>query len=95
MDTHNAQQPMDKLSGLVERVTFHNEMNGYCVLRLKVKGERELVTLLGHAPSVTPGEYASALGNWRNTAASFARNISAFMRRRRSLASRSTSAPAW
>lgn len=64
MDTHNAQQPMDKLSGLVERVTFHNEMNGYCVLRLKVKGERELVTLLGHAPSVTPGEYASALGNW-------------------------------
>ena len=64
MDTHNAQQPMDKLSGLVQRVTFHNEMNGYCVLRLKVKGERELVTLLGHAPSVTPGEYASALGNW-------------------------------
>lgn len=64
LDTHNAQQPMDKLSGLVERVTFHNEMNGYCVLRLKVKGERELVTLLGHAPSVTPGEYASALGNW-------------------------------
>ena len=63
-DTQDNRQPMDKLSGLVERVTFHNEMNGYCVLRLKVKGERELVTLLGHAPSVTPGEYATALGNW-------------------------------
>lgn len=54
----------DKLSGLVERVTFHNELNGYCVLQLKVKGERDLITVVGHTPSVTSGEYASALGNW-------------------------------
>lgn len=57
-------QPKDQLSGLVERVTYHNEQNGYCVLRIKVKGERDLVTLLGHAPSVTPGEYATASGMW-------------------------------
>jgi exodeoxyribonuclease V alpha subunit len=31
---------LDRLAGLVERVTFHNEQNGSCVLRLKVKGER-------------------------------------------------------
>src|SRR5665213_1176469 len=55
---------LDRLSGLVERVTYHNGENGFCVLRLKVKGERELVTLIGHTPSVTPGEYASASGNW-------------------------------
>jgi exodeoxyribonuclease V alpha subunit len=55
---------LDRLSGLVERVTFHNGENGYCVLRLKVKGERELVTVLGYTPAVTPGEYASASGNW-------------------------------
>jgi exodeoxyribonuclease V alpha subunit len=54
----------DRLAGLVERVTFHNEQNGFCVLRLKVKGERELITLIGHAPVVSPGEYASASGNW-------------------------------
>lgn len=47
--------PSDRLTGLVERVTFHNELNGFCVLRLKVKGEQDLVTVLGHAPSVTPG----------------------------------------
>ena len=67
MTTHpprDQDKPLDKLGGLVERVTFHNAENGYCVLRLKVKGERDLVTLLGHAPSVTPGEYASALGHW-------------------------------
>jgi exodeoxyribonuclease V alpha subunit len=55
---------LDRLAGLVERVTFHNEQNGYCVLRLKVKGERELITLVGHAPTVSPGEYASATGHW-------------------------------
>lgn len=56
--------PLDRLSGLVERVTFHSDANGYCVLRLKVKGEQDLVTLVGYAPAVTPGEYASASGNW-------------------------------
>jgi len=55
---------LDRLAGLVERVTFHNEQNGFCVLRLKVKGEHELITLIGHAPAVSPGEYASASGNW-------------------------------
>jgi exodeoxyribonuclease V alpha subunit len=54
----------DHLSGLVERVTFHNENNGFCVLRLKVKGERDLITLIGHTPTVAPGEYATATGNW-------------------------------
>lgn len=63
-DNRTPEQPFDKLSGLVERVTYHNEANGFCVLRVKVKGERDLVTLVGHAPSVTPGEYASALGTW-------------------------------
>jgi len=55
---------LDRLAGLVERVTFHNADSGFCVLRLKVKGERDLITLVGHTPTVAPGEYASALGTW-------------------------------
>lgn len=55
---------LDHLEGLVERVTFHSANSGFCVLRLKVKGERELVTLVGHTSTVTPGEYASASGSW-------------------------------
>jgi exodeoxyribonuclease V alpha subunit len=55
---------LDRLAGLVERVSFHNGENGFCVLRLKVKGERELVTLIGHTPTVSPGEYAAASGTW-------------------------------
>src|SRR5450631_1603886 len=57
-------QEFERLDGLVERVTFHNADSGFCVLRLHVKGERELVTLVGFVPSVTPGEYASASGHW-------------------------------
>src|SRR6516165_9070111 len=54
----------EPLAGLVERVTFHNPDNGFCVLRVKVKGHHELVTLLGAAPSVAAGEYIQASGVW-------------------------------
>ncbi len=37
------------LAGLVERVTFHNPENGFCVLRAKARGHRDLVTVVGHA----------------------------------------------
>src|ERR1700712_2031299 len=55
---------LDRLEGIVERVSFHNADSGFCVLRLKVRGERELITLIGHTPAVAPGEYASASGTW-------------------------------
>jgi len=29
----------ENLAGLVEHVTFHNEENGFCVLRLKARGQ--------------------------------------------------------
>src|SRR6516162_6083408 len=54
----------EPLAGLVERVTFHNPDNDFCVLRVKVKGHHELVTLLGAAPSVAAGEYIQASGSW-------------------------------
>ena len=37
------------LAGSVERVTFHNPDAGFCVLRVKARGHRELVTVVGHA----------------------------------------------
>src|SRR5271154_661954 len=36
----------EPLAGLVERVTFHNADNGFCVLRVKARGHRDLVTVL-------------------------------------------------
>ena len=60
--------PLERLSGSVERVTFHSEKGGFCVLRVKVRGQRELVTVTGSAASVTPGEYVECRGNWINDA---------------------------
>ena len=58
------QNPTEHLSGSVERVTFHNEDTGFCVLRIKVRGHRELVTVVGNAATVSPGEYIESDGSW-------------------------------
>jgi exodeoxyribonuclease V alpha subunit len=34
------------LAGSIERVTFHNASNGFCVLRIKARGQRELAEWL-------------------------------------------------
>jgi exodeoxyribonuclease V alpha subunit len=54
----------ETLSGTVERVTFHSEENGFCVLRVKTKGLRDLATVVGHAPAVSAGEFVDASGQW-------------------------------
>src|SRR6516162_1138577 len=54
----------EEVSGLIERVTFHNEENGFCVLRVKVRGQRDEVTVLGSLPSVSAGEWLEAEGWW-------------------------------
>lgn len=56
--------PTEKLIGIVERVTFHSQTSGFCVLRLRVKGHRNLVTLVGTAVSVNMGESVEAQGSW-------------------------------
>ncbi len=58
--------PTENLAGLVERVTFHNEENGFCVLRLKARGQRDLVTVIGHAAMISAGEWVQAAGAWTN-----------------------------
>ena len=54
------------LAGLVERVTFHNAENGFCVLGIKARGHRELVTVVGHAAVISAGEWITASGEWVN-----------------------------
>ena len=54
----------EQISGLIERVTFHNDESGFCVLRAKVKGQRDDVTVVGSLPSVTAGEWLTAEGWW-------------------------------
>ncbi len=64
--TSSTGPPTENLAGLVERVTFHNEENGFCVLRLKARGQRDLVTVIGHATMISAGEWIQAAGTWTN-----------------------------
>ena len=54
------------LNGTVERVTYHNSDNGFCVIRVKAKGFRDLVTVVGHASLISSGEFVEAVGTWKN-----------------------------
>ena len=56
----------ENLVGLVERVTFHNEDSGFCVLRVKARGQRDLITVIGHAAAIGAGEFVQASGRWVN-----------------------------
>jgi len=52
------------LRGLVDRVVFHNEDNGYCILKIVPEGRRDVVSLIGKAPRVVAGEEFEARGVW-------------------------------
>ncbi len=54
----------ETLTGLIERVTYHNPENGFAVLRVVVKGRQDLVTVIGSTTSVSAGEHLEATGKW-------------------------------
>ncbi len=53
-----------EISGHVERVTFHSADSGFAVLQVRVKGERDLITVVGKTADVHAGEYLTARGEW-------------------------------
>ena len=53
-----------ELQGQLERVTFHNEDNHFTIAKIKVKGRRDLVTIVGNLLSVSPGEILKLTGTW-------------------------------
>lgn len=54
-----------RLCGVVEQITFHSETNGFCVIRVKCQGQRDLVTLVGTAARIHSGEQVEAHGMWQ------------------------------
>ena len=66
MNSDSLASAQEVLAGLVERVTFHNTESGFCVLRTKARGHRDLVTVVGQAASISAGEWITASGDWVN-----------------------------
>ena len=61
-------EPLEELSGSLDRVVFHNEENGYTVLRMKIPGTTDLTTVVGCMPNPQPGVGLSVTGRWATNA---------------------------
>ena len=64
MDPATNPDPNLSLAGLVERVTFFNEENGFCILKVRGRGHADVVAVIGSTPAVSPGEWIDARGHW-------------------------------
>ncbi len=60
--------PTQSLRGIVERVLFHAEDTGYCILKVQPSGSRDVVSLIGKAPRAVAGEQVEATGKWEQNA---------------------------
>jgi exodeoxyribonuclease V alpha subunit len=56
------------LQGQIERITYTNDENGYTLAKVKVYGQRDLVTVVGSLMAPTPGEIIRMKGEWSNHA---------------------------
>lgn len=54
----------ERLEGLVDLITFYNPDSGFCVLKVKARGFRELVPVIGKVPRINVGEWIKAEGQW-------------------------------
>src|SRR6478672_6651345 len=53
-----------EIDGVLERITYLNEENGYTVARLKVPRQKKPVTIAGYLPAVSAGEGLRVEGEW-------------------------------
>ena len=58
------ERPLDVVTGVLERVTFHSEESGYTVARLAIEGARDLVTVVGNFSNPIVGEMLICEGRW-------------------------------
>jgi hypothetical protein len=64
--TETPSRPQESLSGLIERVTFFSEENGWAVLKVKANGHRDLATVVGSLQSVSAGEWVTEPGQFES-----------------------------
>lgn len=57
---------MEEIYGYIERITFHNEENGYTVAQLQQPRHDELTCVVGCMPGIQPGETVRFFGAWKN-----------------------------
>ncbi|MBO4369216.1 MAG: ATP-dependent RecD-like DNA helicase [Desulfovibrio sp.] len=56
--------PLDRIRGQVERVTYSNDETGYSVIKVRVRGRHDLVTVVGTLMNPMAGEILLLSGEW-------------------------------
>ncbi len=67
---------MEFISGIVERITYSNEENGFSVIKIKARGFADLVTVVGSLAAVNVGSSLKVRGEWKQDS-KFGRQFSA------------------
>lgn len=57
---------VEYVKGTIERVTFHSEESGFCVLKVQTKKQPDLITVIGSTMTVQAGEFVECKGIWIN-----------------------------
>lgn len=59
---------LEEIHGIIERITFYNESNGFCVIKVqtshKVANISNLITVIGYLGNINIGEHINCKGNW-------------------------------
>ncbi len=61
-----SQRILTDLQGQIERITYTNDENGYTIAKIKVYGQRDLLTIVGNLMAPMPGEIIKMRGEWTN-----------------------------
>ena len=56
---------MEKLQCVIERITYHNDENGYSVVKVSANGYSDIVAAVGIMPEVHVGSIFNLYGSWK------------------------------
>lgn len=57
---------INEIKGLVERITYKNAENGFYVIKIRVKGSKDLITSTGYLHGINIGSVVTLYGEWKN-----------------------------
>ena len=56
---------MEKLQCVIERITYHNEQNGYSVIKVSSRGFSDIFAAVGTMPEAHVGSVFNLYGFWK------------------------------
>jgi len=57
---------INEIKGLVEKITYKNAENGFYVIKIRVKGSKDLITSTGYLHGINISSVVTLYGEWKN-----------------------------